>query len=178
MARVGVPDAHAGAGIRIRAAPVGDRPGRIGAGEARISVVAAGLEVVDLVVLIGPVLDLPDRAIGPEGEALRVAMAQAVDGRPERVVGRDRSVEVEAQDLAVEPIGILRAVLARGQVGVADAQPEVIGRIHLDRASLVARRAGDLADGHHLERRERSVVGQRRASSSTRHASPGRARRR
>ena len=147
-----------------RPAAVGDRPGRIGAGEARVAVVAAGLEVVDLVVLIGAVLDLPDGAVRPEGEALRVAMAQAVDGDPERVVGRDRSVEVEAQHLAVEPIRILRAVLAGGQVGVADAQPEVIGRIHLDRASLVARRAGDLADGHDLERCERAVVG--RASSA------------
>ena len=158
-------------------AALGDRPRRIGSGEARVSVVAAALEEVDLVVFIGSVLDLPDSAVGRKGEPLRIAMAEAVDGVAERVVGGNGTVEMQPQHLAVEPIRILGAILGDRQVGIADAEPEVLARVDLHRTALVAGGAGHLADRHDLERSQRAVRGDRGAQELDAPAASGIARR-
>ena len=145
-----------------RPAAVGNRSGIERAGEARVAVVAAGDDDVDLVVDIGAVLGRHDEPGGRHGDPLRIAMAEAVDRAAERVVVGDRSVERQAQDLAVERVRVLDAVLAGRLVCVADGDPErAIGG--LDGAALVARAAHRLADGHDLERRQRAIVRQGRA---------------
>src|SRR5262245_15242126 len=81
----------------------------------RPPVVASGGDDVDLVAAVRTVLVLPDRAAHRmNDEPERIAMAERVNLRPvpltagERIVRRNRSVLVEAQELAAQAGGILR----------------------------------------------------------------------
>ena len=85
------------------------RPVRIGvglivpiAGDVRPTIIPARPYQVDLVVCIRPVLGLVQLPVRREDEPLRVAMAVGVDVAPDaaerRVVGWNRSVEIQPQD--------------------------------------------------------------------------------
>ena len=108
-------------------------------------------------------LGLQHQPVHGDGDALRVAMAEAEYRGAVRIVVRHRAVERQAQHLAVEDLRILGAILAHRQVRVADGDPQVSGA-ELDGAALVAGTAGRLTDGHDLEWRKRAVRGERATS--------------
>src|SRR5436190_12442582 len=86
--------------------------GAAGAELVRPSVVPAGLDPVDLVVLRRAVLRLPDRAAGgvdADAEGVPQAHREGRVARTERVVVRHRAVGVQAQDLSAEVVHVLRA---------------------------------------------------------------------
>src|SRR2546430_2526127 len=124
----------------------------------RVPVVRTRAEDVDLVVRVVAVLDLND-ATGPglEGQALRVPIPHRVHSRPSgsaghhRVVRRDASVSVHAEDFSVQHVRVLPV---RRVSGVAHRDPELAVGAEADPATVViAVRAHARADHVAIEDR-------------------------
>ena len=82
------------------------------------AVVAAGLNLVDFVVVAGAVLRAVDAAVGQAYQALGVAVAQSIErAAGAGVVGRNGAVEVQAQDFTVEGGPVLGFGLQLGVAG-------------------------------------------------------------
>src|SRR5262249_37314043 len=108
----------------VVAAGVGAAAGRVPA------VVRPRLDQVDLVVLVGAVLDGPDLVgAGPDGDALDVAVAVGQDRRAGERVARCgvAGVEVDMQDLAAEAVAVLGDARVGGGIAGADEQGAVRG---------------------------------------------------
>ena len=143
-----------GAHVDPRSAPVVDP-----VAHDRPAVVPARQDQVDLVSALRAVLVEPEVAgLGMEREALRVAVAVAVDvleralGSDERIVGGDAPVVVQAHDHAVVGGEVLRRVgrqfgepATRRHLPVPGGDVEVAFRVECQARAVVvaARRAGD-----------------------------------
>src|SRR5439155_16782163 len=122
---------------------IGVAAGSVVAGHVRPAVVPSADDDIDLVVAFRAMLDLPDR-VGHrlEGDALRVAMpprqhgAAAGCAREDRVVGGYRPSGIQAKDLPVQRVRVLRPAAV---AGLTHRYPELAVGSEADTAAVMVR---------------------------------------